>query len=281
MDTDAKASETALITASLRALSNYESNETIRGHDPFAEMFLPDDRKAALGSETTRAMIKAMIPKGMYAYVIARTRYFDRLFVESLNDQMGQIVLLGAGYDSRPYRFRDRIKTTRIYEMDTHATQERKISILQTHHVDIHENIRFIPVDFEVDNFLHLLLENNFDPSSPTLFIWEGVTFYLTQLAVTKTLKLIRNNLASGSKIGFDFQTLASPSHLINTGLKDEAVIFGIESGGIDRFVKENGFEIVEHVTADAMEKRFLTLENGDLLDSIMPMMNFLVIEKR
>jgi methyltransferase (TIGR00027 family) len=105
MNEDRKPSETAIIIASLRALSNYEENENIRCNDYFAEFFLPDERRIHLKDENARAMIKKAIPKGMYEYVIARTKYFDRIFIEAVKKNSIQIVFLGAGYDSRSYRF--------------------------------------------------------------------------------------------------------------------------------------------------------------------------------
>ena len=48
MSTNGKTSETAIITASLRALSNYEAEEKVRINDCFAEIFLPDERKTPL-----------------------------------------------------------------------------------------------------------------------------------------------------------------------------------------------------------------------------------------
>ncbi len=58
-------SETAMIMASLRALSNYEEEERIRSNDKIAECFLPEERKSALTEKSEREKIKALIPKGL------------------------------------------------------------------------------------------------------------------------------------------------------------------------------------------------------------------------
>jgi methyltransferase (TIGR00027 family) len=275
-----KTSETALVTLSLRALSNYERDEKIKTHDTLAEIFLPDERKIMLANIDSRAKIRKSIPQGLYEYVIARTHYFDNIFASALKNNIDQIVFLGAGYDCRPYRFAGFIKNTKIFELDKKPTQNHKVSILRENNVEIPKNISFVPVDFENDDFLSLLLQYGYDKFKPTLFIWEGVTFYLFKDTVIQMLKTIKENSGSGSRVCFDFQTIQSEKDLINTGLKAETIKFGIESGKITNFVTDNQYTVIEHLTASDMEKQFLTLQNGDLFGKIAPIMNFLLIEK-
>jgi len=77
--TNNKPSETALATASLRALSNYEPAEEIHTKDMMAELFIPEDKKTFFKSVEGRDSIKKSLPQGLYAYVIARTKYFDKI----------------------------------------------------------------------------------------------------------------------------------------------------------------------------------------------------------
>ena len=62
----------------------------------------------------------------MYEYGIARTTFFDNIFIDALNKNIPQIVLLGAGYDTRAYRFAEINNTTKIIELDIETTQNRK-----------------------------------------------------------------------------------------------------------------------------------------------------------
>ena len=276
-----KTSETAIITASLRALSNYEAEEKVRSNDWIAEFFLPDERKTPLVDKNAREMIKKAIPKGLYEYVIARTKYFDKVFIEALKNNIDQIVFLGAGYDSRPYRFNNLVVNTRIFEVDAKPTQEHKISLLHKNKIDINESIKYVSVDLEKDDLFEIMSESGFNKLKKTLFIWEGVTFYLTKNTVIQILKMIKENSASGSRVCFDLQTIANHSELIKTDLKDETIKFGVENGKIEIFVAENGYSIVEHVTSKDMEEMFLTLEKGDLFGTIVPIMNFLLVEHK
>lgn len=104
------------------------------------------------------------------------------------------------------------------------------------------------------------------------------IDFYLSSSTVEQILRLLKENSEAYSRLCFDFQTKIN-NELIDTGLKDEVIKFGIESGKIEEYVKKNGYYLVEHVTSTDMEKRFLTLENGDLFGAIVPIMNFMLIE--
>jgi len=58
--------------------------------------------------------------------MIARTAWFDGLFLDALNNKIPQIVLLGAGYDSRGFRYAKYNSSTKVIELDTATTQNRK-----------------------------------------------------------------------------------------------------------------------------------------------------------
>lgn len=275
MSLDNKTSETALITVSLRALACYD--DAIKCDDNLAEYFLPSERKIPLKDKNTREIIKKSIPVGMYEYIIARTTYFDNIVKQSIEENIPQIVFLGAGYDSRPYRFSNLIIDTKIFELDTKPTQDRKISILNQSNININQNITFIPINFETDNLEIALINNGFDKSKKALFIWEGVTFYLSNKAVNNILSIIHNMSISESTLCFDFQTKVNDEELIKTNITDESIKFGVEYDKINSFVNSRGFKIIEHITAIDMENKYLTVDNKKI-GNILPIMNFIYI---
>ena len=236
-------------------------------------------KKKILAYIDSREGLKKVLPKGLYEYVISRTKYFDELFINELTNNIDQIVFLGAGYDSRSYRFSNSIRDTKIFEVDSKPTQEYKLEVLNNNNINIHRNISYVSVNFETDNFMFLLQKYGYDTHKETLFICEGVTFYLSGKTVISMLEKIRQNSGTGSKLGFDFQTILNGEDLIDIGLKDEVIKFGIKMGEIEKFVLENQFKIIEHLKSTDIENRFLTLENGDLFGEILPIMNFLLIE--
>ncbi len=259
--------------ASLRALACYEDDPAIQGGDTLAELFLPEDKRQPLHNPEFHSRIKGMIPEGLYEYVIARTKYFDELFRQCLNDGFTQIVLLGAGFESRACRF------AVIYEVDTPATQQEKHRILLDNGMTIPANTRYVPADFERDDLFEKLVDAGYAEDVATLFIWEGVTFYLSPKAVGGMLEAISSHAASGSLLGFDFQHTDHEQELIDTQLKDEQIKFGLDAEKCTDYLKRFGISLREKLDALMMENRYLTTSAGIRFGSIKSIMHIAMAE--
>lgn len=133
--------------------------------------------------------------------VAARTLYFDAIIERVVND-VEQFVLLGAGYDTRAYgALRDR--GLEFFEVDQNPTQALKIETLEAAGIDA-SHVTFVEVDFSKDDLFGKLAANGYDSSKKTLFLWEGVTLYLSGEDVRKTIRDVRENSAKGSVIVAD-----------------------------------------------------------------------------
>lgn len=279
MNNERVVSQTAMLIASLRALACFEEDPAIRGGDILAELFLPEDKRQPLHSPELRSQIKKMIPEGLYEYVIARTKYFDGLFQQCLCDGFTQIVLLGAGYDSRAYRFAGQSRDSVIYEVDESATQQEKRPILFDGDVSIPGNINYIPVDFERDDLFEMLAKAGYSEAIPTLFIWEGVTFYMNPQAVDAMLKAISSHAAPGSLLSFDFQHTDHKQGLIDTQLKDEQIKFGMDAAMCANYLNRFGFSLREKLDAQNMESRYLTTSTSIRFGNVKPIMHIATAE--
>lgn len=267
-------SETAVATAFMRALAAHDEREEIKGADYLAEVFLPQDRKDLLKDAATRHwVIKNKLAPGMYEFMIARTAFFDGVVQKGLRENIPQIVLLGAGYDSRPYRFADLIRGTLIFEIDTESTQARKREILRQAGVPIPRQLSFVPLDLTSGKLEVTLPEAGFKRDQAALFVWEGVTYYLSAASVDRTLSAIRSLCPPGSSIWFDYASL-SPEALEEEGVRQvreilksdhpaEPARFGIPAGTIDTFLAERGYTVGEHIGPREMESRYLVLRDG------------------
>jgi methyltransferase (TIGR00027 family) len=269
-----QASETAMATATMRALAAYDEREEIRGRDSLAEIFLTEDRKRPLKDPATRAWVmKNKLTPGAYEFMLARTAFFDHIVELALRDNLPQIVFLGAGYDSRPYRFQDLIQATRIFELDAQPTQQRKQELLHQASIPIPEHLAFVPINFNTDDLQEVLVRAGYNRNQKTLFVWEGVTYYLSPQAVDDILSFIRSNSPLGSSICFDYAAL-SPEALSEDSAKKlrerlksdhpaEPTRFGIREGELESFLSERGYHIIEHLTPQEMEQKYLTLRDG------------------
>ncbi len=122
-------SQTALFAALCRAVAAKDHAGEPLGSDTVAACFLPPHLRFLIKFEYIRKKFvkkNAQMTPGAYAYVLARTVFFDGLFTDSINKQITQIVLLGAGYDSRAFRFEAISRRSRIFELDIATTQQRK-----------------------------------------------------------------------------------------------------------------------------------------------------------
>ena len=266
-------SGTAMATAFMRALAAYDPRKEVRGKDYLAEIFLEEEQKKPLKDTKIRAWVmKNRIAPGAYEFMIARTAFFDRIVEQPLKENREQMVMLGAGYDSRPYRFEKFIQDTKIFELDAKPTQQRKKECLQQAGISISRQITFLPINFETDNLRDVLVEAGFRREKKTLFIWEGVTYYLRAEVVDHMLAFVRANSPSGSSIGFDYASLSDEA-LNSEGAKElrkhmrsrhsnEPTKFGIRAGKIESFLAERGFEVVEHLTAAAMNENYLAIHD-------------------
>jgi len=145
--------------------------------------------------------ITASGSEDMRDLVTARTAYIDALMQESLGD-VEQVVLMGAGYDTRAYgEFRR--QGLSFFELDQQATQRLKKKALADAGIDSADT-RFVSVDFQKDNAFERLAASGFDRSKKTLFLWEGVTLYLEEEDVRRALRDMKNHSAPGSVIVAD-----------------------------------------------------------------------------
>jgi len=270
-------SETAMATATLRALAARDPCEEIRGADYMAEIFLTEDRKAPLNDLAKRQWVmQNKIAPGAYEFMIARTAFFDQVVRKALVENLPQIVFLGAGYDTRPYRFKDLVRETRIFELDAPPTQLRKREVLENNAIAMSDELKFVPIDFSQDNLQTVLLKAGFSIDKPVLFVWEGVTYYLSSDIVDETLSAVRTLSAVGGSICFDYASL-SPEALNQEGARKmrehlksnhpgEPTKFGIPFGKLKAFLSERGFTLIEFLDSSEMEKRYLALQDGTIV---------------
>jgi methyltransferase (TIGR00027 family) len=235
------------------------ADDRFKGTDYLAELFITKDSKNKLKDRASREWIRRnFFSPGFYEYFIARTAFFDDAFKNALSENIPQIVILGAGYDTRAYRFKDLLNGTRIFELDVYPAQARKKEILKKADIQIPENVSFVNINFERDNIENTLLESCFDRSKKTLFIWEGVTFYLEEESIINILDFIKSKSGKGSIVCFDY--MSKEFKLKNEG---EPFKFWIDEDKISSFLDKHGLKVIESLDQDQIQKMYLTMPDG------------------
>jgi methyltransferase (TIGR00027 family) len=209
---------------------------------------------------------------GLSSSIMARVRYFDDFVKKSIEAGMKQLVILGAGYDTRAYRIEELKENVNIFEMDHPNTQGFKIEKIKEIFGSTPEKLVYVPVDFEKEKIGEKLIENGFISSKKTLFILEGLVMYIPPEAVADIFLFITENSAKGSTVIFDYYPKSVVdgtckleigqnirNHLIKIG---EPLQFGINEEEMENFLKEFGFSSIENVTSEDYKKVYFQGEN-------------------
>lgn len=262
-------SKTAEQNALFRALETASSRAPDPIADPLAFAFLsPPLRWVAmlgrprLGHRLVVGFIDRRWP-GVRSSVVARTQLIDEI-VEDTVPCIAQTVLLGAGFDSRPYRL-SCLRDGPIFEVDHPDTQRRKRAKLEQAHVS-HRDVRFVATDFQSDGLDKALAAAGFDRQQPTLFVWEGVTNYLTDDAVDATLRWC-SGTAAGSHLVLtyvDRRVLQDPSQyqgaerVLETSRRaGEAVTFGMDPEEVSKYLSERGLVLMTDTGAPVYREAY------------------------
>jgi len=278
---DQKPSETAMFAALRRTLANKEFGEEKFGPDYLAEYFLPPHFRFFLKFKKIQANTKEKLGEalpGLTEYMIARTAYFDGLFVDALNKGFSQIVLMGAGYDTRAYRLAKLNKGTKIFELDIAPTQNQKKIYLKKARIEIPKNVKLVPIDFNNEPMKDVLENAGFKGQEKTLFIWEGVTYYLNAESVDATLIFVSGSSHSESMIAFDYTVSLSEENMADYyGAKEfaqtmrerhaaEELTFSIQEGEIESFLEGRDLKMINHLGNQEIENKFLSKDDGTLI---------------
>jgi len=217
-------SKTSVLAASLRAVGAKNPDSAFRNPDYLAIKFLGPRERALVKDFPMEALdldfrqaVERLTPqdRGSVTTMLIRTKHLDAALDEALRDGTSQIIILGAGFDSRGYRFRDRLRGVRFLEVDYGPTQEHKKQRVREVFGRLPKQVRYVPMDFTKDDLLTQLGKGGYSEKDRSLYIWEGVTMYLPETANTSTLRFIREHSAPGSKVVFDY-ALASDARINN-----------------------------------------------------------------
>jgi methyltransferase (TIGR00027 family) len=266
--------QSAETVAALRAIAGTEQELATPCRDLFAKHFL-SLKSRVLMALTPQRVLRTLIERaapGSYCFTIARTRHFDEALKQAVKSGVEQVVILGAGYDSRAFRFEDELRGVKIFELDHPGTQTRKKQLLKSSNAALPSNLALIGIDFAKQSFRKLLAEHGFRHDLKTLFLWEGVSYYLPLQAVDDVLKFVAD-CAPGSSVVFDYalqsfvdgDTGTYGGEQIARWLKKigEPFLFGLEPANAQRFLTKRGLRVVSHVGPSDLERMYLTTQRN------------------
>lgn len=250
--------------ALFRALETARPPDQRLFEDPYAKIFLDPELRLVAGLSRNRLFNKLLCRyidyrwAGARATGVARTVYIDKAIAKAVAGNMDQLVILGAGFDARAYRIPALLHTT-VFEVDHPSTSVAKREAIRSALGSEPAHVRYVPVDFGSESLSESMLRAGWDVSRKTCFLWEGVTNYLTETAVDKTLRWC-GSAAAGSKIVFTYvhrRVIDSPETFMGTAGLFEALRkagetwhFGLDPQALAPFLAERNFTLLEDIGA-------------------------------
>ncbi|MFM2125315.1 MAG: hypothetical protein RL328_1766 [Acidobacteriota bacterium] len=280
-------SRTSIWAASARAVgSRFEG--PLRNPDWLADKLMGPEERAMIAGHPLATALENDTPENRHnpevqsaaATLVIRTKFIDERLERMVREGATQVVIMGAGWDTRAYRFAGILRNVRVFEVDQPATQNSKRRRAEEALGPPPANLTYLPIDFRVQTLADVLASAGYDPKQKTLFIWEGVTMYLPAAAVSDTLRWIAQQ-APGSMITFDFADEAlidliararqgeppadDRAKLVMDRLRQiagwgEPWIFGVPTNESARYIQEQGLEHRETLGMASIEaaKRYL-----------------------
>lgn len=232
--------------------------------DIFARHFIRRSLRVAVWFSTmpvldplVRWYVDRRLP-GARTSAIARTRYIDESICQALRQGIRQFVVLGAGFDCRAYRLPG-INSATVFEVDHPDTLACKLSCLRNLLPQLPANVRYIQADFNREKLPELLAAAGFSSSLPAVFLWEGVTNYLSPEAVDTVLGYV-SSCRPSSRIIF---TYVHSGALDGSGcfegvgklLRDVAQLgepwtFGLDPAAVPEFLSRRGLRLERDASA-------------------------------
>jgi methyltransferase (TIGR00027 family) len=167
-----------------------------------------DPLAAALAGPTGFSWLERMElaagPGGPGLYAVIRTRFFDDFLLDACRRlKARQVVLAAAGMDTRAFRL-DWPSRTRLWELDLPEVLEAKDGVIEDNAAKATCERRTVGVDLQEPAWPEALLAAGYQPERQSIWLIEGLLFYLTEDAVHRFLEKVHSLTATGSLLGLD-----------------------------------------------------------------------------
>jgi len=266
-------SRTATVVALWRATESARSAATRLFEDPFAPAFLGWrlrwtfhlSRLPGVGAVLPWSLIDGHWT-GSRGTVVVRTRYIDDTLGEALRRGVAQVVILGAGFDSRAYRIPG-IEQIRVFEVDHPATQARKNDVVTRRLGTLPPHVTLVPIDFTTHTLDTVMPGAGYRTEAKTFFICEGLTHYLSAHAVDAVFRYVARS-AVGSQMVFTYIHRAVLDRSVTFAGADETVAtvrragepytFGFDPVELPQYLAARSLFLIEDVGASIYRERYL-----------------------
>jgi methyltransferase (TIGR00027 family) len=265
------AASTAEGAAALRAAG--ARDRRLRGPDRLAERFVPG--RLRLTALVKVPLLRALAPRlaeglmpGSYWYELARVRHMDGLLREEIAAGARQLVILGAGLDSRAHRLAHRLTGVTTFEVDHPVAAAFKRERVRRVFGALPARVRYVDADLNAGGLARALVVAGHRDDVRTVVLWSGVSPYLHASGVGTVLDWVGGHTAPGSALVFDYvfrEALDGSSWFYGAAelrrrvaATGEPLVFGIPRGSCAALLSEYGLRLLSDIGAEELERRHL-----------------------
>lgn len=279
-------SEMALAVLMFTSIAGTERDRKVRVDDPIGPRLLRRGdgiysvgKHNALNARLLHPLFRRMVNRsdpGAYGFMTARLAYMDNVVRQEAATGLDQLVILGAGYDTRAYRMQDDLVDVRVFEVDQPAMSEDKRSRLESALGNVPGEVEYVVVDFTHDDLFERLKGHGYDESARTLFVLCGVSMYLQEETISDLFSQVAAHSAGGSSIVFDYvfdDVLSAPERhpgapkwIERARAAGEELRFGVSPGRIGEIVSGGGLSLASQADTAELAERYLRREDGTMM---------------
>jgi methyltransferase (TIGR00027 family) len=238
--------------------------------DDLADLFLPAQLRWLVAATRWAPIRRLMIGgseftgPGLWANLACRKRFIGDKLNEALED-IDAVVILGAGLDTRAYLLTRRVRIP-VFEVDLPVNIARKLEAVRRVLGGPPLSVRLVALDLERDDLLTSLAEHGYRTDYRAFFICEGVTQYLSEATVRRTLEGLRA-AAPGSRLVFTYvrqdfidgtNRYGTRTLYRNVRQRRQLWRFGLQPEEVAAFVGEYGWRLVEQAGPDELVQRYV-----------------------
>ena len=264
------AAQTAFGPMVLAAIEQNEPPGRRLVDDDLADLFLPAPLRWLVAATRSAPLRRLMIRgsewsgRGLWANLACRKRFIGDKLGEALDD-IDAVVILGAGLDTRAYLLTRQVRIP-VFEVDLPVNIARKAKTVRRVLGGLPLSVRLVALDFERDDLLTALAEHGYRTDYRVFFICEGVTQYLTEDAVRRTLEGLRA-AAPGSRLVFTYVrrdfidgTNRYGTRTLYRSVRQRRQLwhFGLQPDEVAGFIGDYGWRLVEQAGPDELVQRYV-----------------------
>lgn len=246
-----------MLVAEWRHIQSIHESAELRNPDTLVRCFLPALQRwrcAWLG-QTKLAILRA---DPFYYYLVARTKYYDGIFLDAIFDDVQFIINVGCGTDTRSHRFQEILKRKGVMILECDRREDISHKQRITRRARLSDHVAYLSIDLNDrrwPNFDDWLARNR---KEKALVLMEGVSPYVNSDAFGRFLSILAMKLPPGSRVAYDFKLEGVADEFGRVGRGQELFRLPGKPKDVAAYHEAFGFRLEHLEQSHELERRLL-----------------------